>query len=84
MQARKRFRENLRQAMAIQGISQRELASMVGGSYPHVNRILQGHCDLTMDRAEDLATAVGVSMPDMFLPSSKFQALLDSKRSILS
>lgn len=59
MSASTNFRHNIRALMAEKGVSQRKLAAIIGMSYPHVNRILQGLYEPTIDTAEKMAGALG-------------------------
>lgn len=62
MNATKQFRDRLRDAMERKKISQRDLAKIASTSYAGLNRILQGKQVPTLDVADRLADAVGVSL----------------------
>jgi UDP-N-acetylglucosamine 1-carboxyvinyltransferase len=60
------FRKNLRAAMRRRGMTQQQLADAVGTSQPAISRILSGRESLTLDRAERIAVAVGISLSELF------------------
>lgn len=66
MQATKRFRERLREAMDRAGLTQRELAVKTKTGYPGINRILQGKQTPTIELADRLADAIGVPLSELF------------------
>jgi transcriptional regulator with XRE-family HTH domain len=70
MQAAKTFRRRLREAMEEKDISQRELAKRAKTGYSGINRILQGDQTPTLEVADRLADAVGMSLVDL-LPQQK-------------
>ena len=76
MPAVKNFRQNLRSAMQAKNISQRNLASASQMSYPHVNRILQGHAGPGLRQCDLLAKAVGISLEVLLLPPKEFSKWL--------
>lgn len=57
--AKDNFRENLRVAMELRGMSQRETARIGHLSHVYVNRVLQGHTEPSVGNAEKLAKVVG-------------------------
>lgn len=71
MQADKRFRENLRAEMDRRGVSQRELAKKAKAGYPGLNRVLQGKQAPTIDFADRLADALGISLSDLISSTGK-------------
>lgn len=72
MAASENFRTNLRRAIESHGTSQRALATAAGVSFTHLNRILQGHNDPTIEICERLARAAGVPMISLFLDPADF------------
>lgn len=71
MQAAENFRRELRAAMQRTGVSQRQLAERANTSYPGINRILQGKQTPTIDLADRLADAVGVTLSELFGKKSR-------------
>lgn len=66
------FRSNLRSVLSSEGISQRELAARAKTSVSYINRVLMGEIEPTMDRAEELAQCVGLSLADLLVDPKKF------------
>lgn len=60
-----RLAANVRSLLRTRGMSQRELAELAGMYEANVNRILQGKEGVTIERAERLAIALGVSLSDL-------------------
>jgi transcriptional regulator with XRE-family HTH domain len=69
MQALPTFRQNLRLAMKLRGLSQRDVAAKAKTAHPAVNRILQGKQQPTLDLADRLADAVGMSLHELLRKS---------------
>lgn len=70
--ATKNFRYNVRAWCDARGISQRGLAELVGASYPHINRVLQGHADPSLDFCERISLALKLPLEDMIAHPEKF------------
>ena len=69
-----RFRENVRLAMSKQGITQRALADRLGTKHPHVNRILSGKTQPSLELADRIADALGMSLRDLVSSSTASRA----------
>lgn len=65
MQSSMRFRTNVREAMARLGISQRALATKLSTSQPHINKILQGETQPSLELADRIADALGLELSDL-------------------
>jgi transcriptional regulator with XRE-family HTH domain len=65
MQATEMFRDRLRAAMVRTGVTQRELARRAETAQPFVNRVLQGRQTPSLDVADRLADAVGVTLAEL-------------------
>jgi ribosome-binding protein aMBF1 (putative translation factor) len=74
VQATNTFRENLRQAMATRGISQRELAEKAGTGYPNLNRVLSGKQNVTLELADRLADALNLTLTELLGKKSRRKA----------
>lgn len=59
------FRLNLRFAMRVAGISQRDLAREAQTSNSYVNRVLKGSVSPSIKACQELATAVGCELPEL-------------------
>lgn len=71
MPANENFRHQMRALMGQKGISQRDLPKLMTGvkcTYPHINRILKGYHSPTMDLADSIARALGVTLESMIKP----------------
>ena len=69
MQAAETFRRRLRETMDRKKISQRRLAQKAETGYSGINRILQGEQTPTLEVADRLADAVGVSLVSLLTVS---------------
>jgi len=49
------------------GLTQAELAELLGTKQPSISRVLRGEEDITMSRAEAFAKALGVSFAELVL-----------------
>lgn len=63
--AMNRLAANVRSILSARGMSQRELAGIAGMYEANLNRILQGKEGVTIERAERIATALGISLSDL-------------------
>lgn len=59
------FARNVRHLLAEQGMTQTELADLAGIHGPNVNRILNGKEGITIERAERIASALGVKLSEL-------------------
>ena len=59
------FRDNLKLAMRLAGLSQRGLAEKADLSYPYVNRVLTGKSDPTLSVCDKIADALGLKLSDL-------------------
>ncbi len=69
--AMKAFRENLRREMKLAGVSQRELAKRSDVTHVHINRILVGKTEPTLEICDRLATAIGKPLQELIMPAHK-------------
>lgn len=67
------FRTNLRHAMKILEISQRDLAKHAQTGYPYLNRILKGKADPSLPMCDRLAEATGYTLECLIQSPSEFQ-----------
>ena len=68
------FARNVRHLLQQNGITQVELAERAGIHGPNVNRILMGKEGITIERAERIASALGVKLSELVsenLPKSR-------------
>ncbi len=65
-----RFSENLRSIMSDKGITQQRLSDAARVPRPNISRILCGEENVTLERAERLAKAVGFTLSEIL--SEKF------------
>ncbi len=72
------FRKNLRTAMTLRHVSQRELASRLTIHYPHLNRILVGKSSPALPLCEQLADALGFELRELLLTPAQFAGLIPS------
>lgn len=63
--AAERFRKNVRRLMDDRELTITELAEAVGTSRPGLSRILSGQDGVTLERAERIAKALKISLPDL-------------------
>jgi len=68
----KNFRNNLRAAMLAKKISQRDMAEKSHLTHPYINRVLTGKADPSLEVADALADAIGVSVSVLILPEKNF------------
>lgn len=75
-------RKRLATLMAIQGVSQRELANAAGWTaHSYLGRLLRGEVDtLDIDPAVRIAEYLQVGVDDLFVPRSSTSARRDGKR----
>lgn len=59
------LQNNVRKLLADRGLSQGELATAAKISRPNLNRILQGKEKVTIERAERIAKALKISLPEL-------------------
>jgi transcriptional regulator with XRE-family HTH domain len=72
VQALSNFQANLRQAMQLRGLSQRQIAIAAELSYPYVNRILTSKVEPTLPVCDRLADAVKISLVDLLRKPAEF------------
>ena len=69
------FRHNVRDRMDTTGISVRELARQLGTSHPYVVNMLNGKVVPSIDRCEQIANILDVSLPKLLAtPKKKISA----------
>ena len=68
------FRRNLRAAMQIRGLSQRECARRSGVYHANLSRILNGLQSPSLQTCEVLAAVVGCSVRELFASQADFEA----------
>lgn len=59
------FARNVRHLLSETGMTQVELAELAGIHHPNVNRILNGKEGITIERAERIASALGVKLSEL-------------------
>jgi transcriptional regulator with XRE-family HTH domain len=59
------LQSNIRRLLAERGLSQGDLATAAKISRPNLNRILQGKEKVTIERAERIAKALKISLPEL-------------------
>lgn len=72
------FARNVQHLIDRNGLTQVELASLAGIHTPNLNRILKGKEGVTIERAERIAAALGVTLSDLVsekLPKKKLTAI---------
>jgi transcriptional regulator with XRE-family HTH domain len=70
-----RFKHNLKIAMKARGITQADLASVLNVKPPAISRMLNTREGITIERAEKLATAVGMTLSELFSENNQDRAL---------
>lgn len=75
VQALKNFQVNLRLAMQLRGLSQRDIAEAAELSYPYVNRILTSKVEPTLPVCDRLADAVKLSLAELLQKPSDFSRI---------
>ena len=60
------MKNNVMTLRKLRGLSQTQLAELVGTSQPHISRIERGDDGITLGMFRDVATALGVSVADLF------------------
>jgi transcriptional regulator with XRE-family HTH domain len=65
LSARQRFAQNLRTARLACGLSQEELASLVGLHRTYVGSVERGERNISIDNMERLASATGLDVADL-------------------
>lgn len=61
------FIKNVQRIRLERGLTQGELAQLLGTKQPSVSRVLRGEEDITLSRAEKFAEALGVSLSELIL-----------------
>lgn len=59
------FRKNLVAVLRERGMSQNELAEMIGTSRPAISKIISGVEGVTLDRADRIATALDFTLSEL-------------------
>lgn len=72
VQAEKNFRTNLRNVMAKLQLSQRDLAEKAGSGQTFINRVLNGKSSPSIEFADRIADAVGVSLESLITNPKNF------------
>jgi transcriptional regulator with XRE-family HTH domain len=62
------FRANVNRIMKDRGLSLRAAAELAGMGYPFLHRIVSGKSNPSIDVADKLADALGVSLADLIGP----------------
>lgn len=75
MNATDRTRGTIREIMKAEGMSQGALADATGVSRATINNYLMGATPLTLDRAEQIARILGVTLADLVVDDTDKQAL---------
>jgi transcriptional regulator with XRE-family HTH domain len=70
---RMRVGRNVRQLRLLRDLSQERLAELVGNNYKHVGQIERGEANVTLDILTRVASALSVSVADLFGPASLTQ-----------
>lgn len=65
MDATKTFRDNVNRSMESQNLSQVELSKRMGVARPHLNRILRGVNQPSLELAARIAEAIGVPLSEL-------------------
>lgn len=68
----KHFRTNLRAAMDSRGLSHRAMGHLADVPYSYLSKILMGHVEPSLERAEHLAKTLGFSLAEMLVNPRKF------------
>lgn len=63
----KAFRENVVARMEELGVTITDMAEQLGMSRPGLSRVLNGHEDLTLSRAERIAGFLRTTLPDLLV-----------------
>lgn len=66
------LQKNVRRLLEERGMSQGDLATSAKISRPNLNRILQGKERVTIERAERIAKALRVSLPELLSENLDF------------
>lgn len=59
------FRKNLLAVLRERGMSQNDLAELIGTSRPAISKIISGVEGVTLDRADRIATALGFTLSEL-------------------
>jgi transcriptional regulator with XRE-family HTH domain len=59
------FIENVRNTLAARGLTIQDLANLTGIARPNLSKILSSKENVTLDRAERIANALGISLSDL-------------------
>lgn len=70
-----RIRGTIREIMKAKGLSQGALADAAGVSRATINNYLMGATPLTLDRADQIARILGVTLADLVVDDTDKQAL---------
>ena len=73
VQRAEHFRENLKNAMKIRGLSFRDLAAKVGISLSHLHGIASGKTEPGIDLCDRIADAVGAPLESMLANEREFE-----------
>lgn len=61
------FISNVQRIRAERGLTQAELAAILGTKQPSISRVLRGDEEITLSRAESFAKALGVPLAELIL-----------------
>lgn len=75
MNATDRIRSRIREIMKAKGMSQGALADVIGVSRATINNYLCGDTPMTIDRADQIAGVLGVTLADLVADDNDVQAL---------
>ncbi len=71
MELKKRFGKAVQRIRTAVDISQDELGSRIGGDQAYVSRIESGQQNLTLDKVDEIASALGVDVSEFFAKAGK-------------
>lgn len=71
VKSQERFRHNLRNAMALRGLSQRAFAEKIETGYTHLNCVLTGKADPSLTFCERVANALNVDIVELLTDPEK-------------
>jgi transcriptional regulator with XRE-family HTH domain len=63
------FIDNINRIRSERGMTQADLAAVVGTKQPSVSKILRGEEEMTLSRAEKWAEALGVELAELVSPN---------------
>ena len=61
------FIRNLERIRVDRGLTQTDLAEILGTKQPSISRLLRGEEDVTLSRAEKIAKSLGLTLADLVL-----------------